>query len=137
MSARAIVSRRFMPPESDVDLRLALVLELGEREQLVGALGDDPARQAEVAAVDEQVLAHAQLGVEVVGLRDDAELRPDLGPVRVGVEPEDREVAGGARETAPTMRIVVDLPAPFGPSSPNDSPGATSNEMPSTAANSP
>ena len=40
-------------------------------------------------------------------------------------------------ETAPTMRIVVDLPAPFGPSSPNDSPGATENEMPSTAAVSP
>src|SRR3954466_16228600 len=36
-------------------------------------------------------------------------------------------------DTAPTMRIVVDLPAPFGPSRPNDSPGATSNEMPSTA----
>jgi len=40
-------------------------------------------------------------------------------------------------DTAPTMRIVVDLPAPFGPSRPNDSPGATSKEMPSTAANSP
>ncbi len=37
-------------------------------------------------------------------------------------------------DTAPTMRIVVDLPAPLGPSRPNDSPGATSNEMPSTAA---
>src|SRR5690554_2491238 len=32
--------------------------------------------------------------------------------------------------------MVVDLPAPFGPRSPNDSPGATSNEMPSTAAKS-
>ena len=40
-------------------------------------------------------------------------------------------------ETAPTMRIVVDLPAPFGPSSPKDSPAATSNEMPSTADSSP
>ena len=40
-------------------------------------------------------------------------------------------------ETAPTMRMVVDLPAPLGPSSPNDSPGATENEMPSTAAVSP
>ena len=39
-------------------------------------------------------------------------------------------------ETAPTMRIVVDLPAPFGPRSPNDSPGATSKSMPSTAATS-
>jgi hypothetical protein len=36
-------------------------------------------------------------------------------------------------ETAPIIFIVVDLPAPFGPSRPNDSPGATSKERPSTA----
>ena len=36
-------------------------------------------------------------------------------------------------ETAPTIFIVVDLPAPFGPSRPKDSPGATSNDSPSTA----
>ena len=40
-------------------------------------------------------------------------------------------------ETAPTMRIVVDLPAPFGPEQAERLPGATSNEMPSTAAKSP
>ncbi len=33
--------------------------------------------------------------------------------------------------------IVVDFPAPFGPSSPNTSPWATENETPSTAVNSP
>ena len=36
-------------------------------------------------------------------------------------------------ETAPIIFIVVDLPAPLGPSRPNDSPGATSNDRPSTA----
>ena len=36
-------------------------------------------------------------------------------------------------ETAPTIRMVVDLPAPFGPSRPNDSPGATSKEISATA----
>jgi hypothetical protein len=35
------------------------------------------------------------------------------------------------------MRIVVVLPAPFGPSSPNSSPRGTSSEMPSTAVNLP
>lgn len=40
-------------------------------------------------------------------------------------------------ETAPIMRMVVDLPAPFGPRSPKDSPGATSKERPSTATWSP
>ena len=35
------------------------------------------------------------------------------------------------------MRISVDLPAPFGPSSPKISPSATSKVMPLTASNSP
>ena len=42
---------------------------------------------------------------------------------------------GGSSVTI--MRISVDLPAPFGPSSPKISPGATENEMPSTAVKSP
>jgi len=33
-----------------------------------------------------------------------------------------------------SIPIVVDLPAPFGPSNPNTSPGSTSNEMPFTAS---
>ena len=40
-------------------------------------------------------------------------------------------------ETQPIIRIVEVLPAPFGPRNPNDSPGATSKSMPSTAVNSP
>ena len=35
------------------------------------------------------------------------------------------------------MPIVVDLPAPFGPSSPNTSPGSTSKSMPFTASTPP
>ena len=42
---------------------------------------------------------------------------------------------GGSSVTI--MRISVDLPAPFGPSRPKISPGATENEMPSTAVKSP
>jgi hypothetical protein len=40
-------------------------------------------------------------------------------------------------DTAAIIFIVVDLPAPFGPSNPNDSPLGTSNEMPFTAVKSP
>ena len=40
-------------------------------------------------------------------------------------------------ETQPIIRIVEVLPAPFGPRNPNDSPGATSKSMASTATNSP
>jgi hypothetical protein len=35
------------------------------------------------------------------------------------------------------MPMVVDLPAPLGPSKPNTSPGATSKSMPRTATTSP
>ena len=38
-------------------------------------------------------------------------------------------------ETHPIIRIVVVLPAPFGPRKPNDSPGATSKSTWSTAVN--
>ena len=38
-------------------------------------------------------------------------------------------------ETQPIIRIVEVLPAPLGPRNPNDSPGATSKSMASTAVN--
>jgi hypothetical protein len=40
-------------------------------------------------------------------------------------------------ETQPIIRIVEVLPAPFGPRNPNDSPGATSKSIASTAVKSP
>ena len=80
-----------------VDLGLRALGQLGELEQLVGALADVGARQAEVAPVDEQVLADLELHVEVVGLRHDAELGADLGAVLVRVQVQDGQVAAGAR----------------------------------------
>jgi hypothetical protein len=41
-----------------------------------------------------------------------------------------------AGETAPIMRIVELLPAPFGPRKPNVSPRATAKSIPSTATKS-
>ena len=40
-------------------------------------------------------------------------------------------------ETQPIIRIVEVLPAPLGPRKPNDSPGATSKSMASTAVKAP
>src|SRR5579859_1821289 len=40
-------------------------------------------------------------------------------------------------ETQPIIRIVEDLPAPFGPRKPNTSPRLSSKSIPSTAVNSP
>ena len=60
-----------------------------------------------------------------------------VGPCSFGSSPRICSEPLVRVDTAPTIRMVVDLPAPFGPSSPNDSPGDTANEMPSTAAVSP
>src|SRR5262245_51157802 len=40
-------------------------------------------------------------------------------------------------DTAAIIRIVDDLPAPFGPRKPNDSPGRTSRSLPLTASKEP
>src|SRR5690606_9850241 len=59
------------------------------------------------------------------------------GPCVSGSMPSTLSSPPVRAETAPTMRIVVDLPAPLGPSSPKDSPGATSKSIASTAVRSP
>ena len=59
------------------------------------------------------------------------------GPFTSGSLPRIVRVPDVLTEVAPMMRIVVDLPAPFGPKKPKDSPFATSKSMPSTAMKSP
>ena len=57
-------------------------------------------RQAEVAAVDEQVLPDGELEVEGVLLRDDAEPAADRRAVGGRVQAEDAQLAGGGRGDA-------------------------------------
>ena len=79
-----------------------------------------------------------QLGVQGVLLGHDAEARADLRAVRRRVQAEDATACRrDSGETQPIIRIVEVLPAPLGPRKPNDSPGATSKSMASTAVNSP
>ena len=68
--------------------------------QLVGPLADHGAGEPEVPAVDEQVLAHGQLEVERVLLRDRAEAGPDLGTVGRRVHAEHPQLAAGHRRDA-------------------------------------
>ena len=84
-----------------VDLGVALLLELREPQELVGPRRAHGPGDAEVAAVHDEVVPHAQLGVEVVLLRHHAEQRPDLRAVRVGVEAEH---ASGLPRCAATPR---------------------------------
>ena len=74
--------------------------ELDEVEQLVDLRLQLAAREPEVAAVDEHVLAHRQLRVERVVLRNDAEPGSDAGAVRVWVETEDAQRPAADRRDA-------------------------------------
>ena len=67
--------------------------ELGEVEELVGALTDHRPRQPEVAPVDVEVLLHGDLHVEVVLLRAVAEAGPHRCAVGDRVEAEDPQLA--------------------------------------------
>src|SRR5215218_1574240 len=64
-----------------------------EREQLVAPRAGGGAGQPEVARVHEQVLADAQVAVEVVVLGHDAEARLDLAAMARDVQPEHRQAA--------------------------------------------
>ena len=58
-------------------------------------------------------------------------------PCVAGSSPKIRSSPSVTGETQPIIRIVDDLPAPFGPRNPNASPRRTSTSMPSTAVKSP
>ena len=60
-------------------------------------LPDLAAGKVEVAPVDQEVLFHGQLGVEVVLLGDDSEPGPDGRTIDLGVEVEYPEMARGDR----------------------------------------
>ena len=118
-----------------LDLVLRALVELDELEQLVGPLVGDVARDVEVARVHLEVLAHRELGVEVVDLRHDAEPRLDLARAWVrGSMPMTLSVPSVTGLAQAIIRIVLVLPAPFGPRKPNALPGRTSKSMPSTAS---
>ena len=96
-SDRAIVRRRFIPPDSGSTLSFARSRELDELEELVGPRAQLLARNAEVAAVDDDVLADGQLHVERVLLRHDPEPSADLHavPRRIHAEDAQRSVGDG------------------------------------------
>ena len=77
MRPRAIVSRRFMPPDSGSTSSLARSVELHELEQLGGPPPRLAVREVEVAPVDDEVLEDRQLHVERVLLGYDAEACAD------------------------------------------------------------
>ena len=94
--------------------------------------------QVEVAAVDEQVLADGQLGVEGVLLRHDAEPGADLRAVGRGVHAEDpQRAAGRPARRSRSSAWSSSCRRRWGRGSRRPRPAATSKSMPSTATKSP
>ena len=89
ISARAIVRRRFMPPDSGSTLSFARSVSWANSSSSSAAARGLGPRQAEVPAVDHEVVADRELGVERVLLGHDAEAAADPRAVGVGVEVED------------------------------------------------
>ena len=84
-----------------VDLVVRAVRELHELQQGGGPLPDEAPRQAEIPAVDEQVLPHGQLDVEGVLLRHHAQPGPDRRAFLDRIAAEDGQLpAGGRRDAA-------------------------------------
>ncbi len=78
-------------------LVLGALVQLHELEQLVRSLARRGPGDVEVSGVHLQVLAHGELGVEVVDLRHHAEARLDLACLRARIHADDAERAVAER----------------------------------------
>jgi hypothetical protein len=88
------------PARQRPDALVRPLAQQGEVEQLVHPGRHPLGLQPEVAAVDDQVLAHRQLAVQVGLLRDDAEPRLDPTPLAGGVHAEHTQLAAADRRQA-------------------------------------
>src|SRR6185295_6504680 len=118
------------------DLAVLFVNQLHELEQLEGRRARGLRLEPVVARVDEKVVEDGDLLVEVVLLRDDP-IRDftQRGCSVTGIPSTSSrpEVGGSAHEI---IRIVVVLPAPFGPRKPKHVSAGTSKLIERTASRS-
>ena len=127
-----------MPPDSGSTSSLARSASCTNSSSSVGARPRLGVGQVEVAPVDDQVLLDRQLHVQACPAA--ARRRGGRGsaaPWVAGSMPSTRQRPRRDRRDAADHAHRRVLPAPLGPRKPNDSPGATSKSMPSTAMNSP
>ena len=110
-----------MPSENAPDALARDVLQPDELDHLVDAAARDAVRLAE----REQVVVGRAAGVDRPRLEDRADLAQRRGVVAVGLAVDRRPSPSSARSRPRIMRIVVDLPAPFGPRKPVTMPGRT------------
>ena len=106
MSARPSERRRFMPPESSPGLALAFDCSAAKSSSFGTRSSIVVARQAEVGAVDAQVLGAGEVGVEAVELGDDADPLLRLAHLRRQRQAErlDRAAVGAGQAEADADR---------------------------------
>ena len=136
MSERAMVRRRFIPPDSGSTFELARSVNCANSSSSsarVATLARDiPKKRPYVNRFSRTRNSWSKLSS--CGTTPSCERI--AGPSVLGSIPRTSRLPDVRVETAAIIFIVVDLPAPLGPNNPNDSPRCTSNEMPSTATNS-
>jgi hypothetical protein len=111
--------------------------ETESRRDLVDPPGALSRVDAPQAGVELEVPTAGQGAVDDRILEDDLlTARADSGCVATS-KPASLAVPPVGRMVVVSIPTVVDFPAPFGPSSPNTSPAATSKSMPFTASTSP
>ena len=103
------------PARQRLDLVVRTFGELRELEELVGPARGLGSLEAEVPAVDHEVVADGDLGVERVLLGHDAEAAADPRTVGLGVEVEDAERPVGHRRDARDHAHRAGLPGAVGP----------------------
>ena len=97
-----------------LDPGVGLVLELRERQQALEADADHRLLEAEVSAVDEDVLADRQLAVEAVVLWDNPDPPPDLRAVVPRIQPEHAQCPRGDGRGCTEHPHGRRLPGPVG-----------------------
>ena len=102
--------------------------QTGLRDHLVDPRG----AQALGVGQPEQVVAGGAAGLQRGRVEQRADVAQRLAQAGVRL-PADRAVPASAASRPRMTRMVVDLPAPFGPTNPVTWPGATVNVMPSSA----
>ncbi len=93
ISARASVSRRFMPPERRVYSDVAFARQAKSFEQHVGAVFDRAPVQTEIAGLKDQNVTNRQVAIEIVFLRRKADPAARFAPVHLVVVPKDPDRA--------------------------------------------
>ena len=137
MSERAIVSRRFMPPEK------LSALSFARSASWVNSSSSVARRRISARGRSKYRPYMTRLSIAVSSSSSESSwgTRPRRariwGPLRFGSMPSTVSSPSVAGEMHDTIFIVEVLPAPFGPRKPKLSPARISKSMPSTAVNAP